>query len=208
MEFRYIAVEGPPGVGKTAIAKKIADRLEGTAVLEEKSNPFLDDFRSGRGSAAFQSQIFFLLSRYRALSRLAQRELFRQLEITDFLLARDKIYAYLHLEDSELMLYERLYSTLAAEVPSPDLVVYLQAPADVLTRRSRARAERLAMQESELREVVLAYDYFFFHYSATPLLVVNTSRVDLGDAGTPIDDLVQEIQLMTGGTRFYVPTGV
>lgn len=207
MEFRYIAVEGPPGVGKTALARRLAEGLQGSAVLEERSNPFLDDFRAGREGAAFQSQIFFLLSRYRELSRLAQRKLFRQLEVADFLLARDKIYAYLHMEDSELMLYEKLYSTLAAEVPSPDLVVYIQAPADVLAKRGRGRPERFQPSEPELREIVRAYDYFFFHYSSTPLLVVNASQVDFATPETSIDDLIQEIQLMPGGTRFYVPAG-
>ena len=129
MTFRYIAVEGPPGVGKTELSKGLAARLDGAALHEEKNNPFLRDFLAGKGGAAFQAQIFFLLNRYRQLSGLAQRELFSQTQISDFILNRDKVYAYLHLDDTELLLYEKIYRPLAVEVPSPELVVYLQVPA-------------------------------------------------------------------------------
>ncbi len=205
MRFRYIVVEGPPGVGKTVLAQRLAALLDGGTVLEEANNPFLDDFLSGRSGAAFQAQVFFLLNRYREISELAQRELFSQLKFSDFLLAKDKIYAHLNLDDTELMLYEKIYGALATEVPAPDLVIYLQAQAPVLLKRHRRRPESRFLEEEDLRELVRAYDYFFFHYSATPLLVVSAADVDFAHPETPLNDLVQEIQLMPGGTRYYVP---
>ena len=205
MRFRYIVVEGPPGVGKTVLAQRLAALLDGGTVLEEANNPFLDDFLSGRSGAAFQAQVFFLLNRYREISELAQRELFSQLKFSDFLLAKDKIYAHLNLDDTELMLYEKIYGALATEVAAPDLVIYLQAQAPVLLKRHRRRPESRFLEEEDLRELVRAYDYFFFHYSATPLLVVSAADVDFAHPETPLNDLVQEIQLMPGGTRYYVP---
>jgi len=205
MRYRYVAIEGPPGVGKTVLARRIAEALDGGTVLENEANPFLKDFHAGRPGAAFQTQIFFLLSRYRELSQLAQRELFSQVKVSDFILPKDKIFAYLHLDDSELLLYEKIYRTLAAEVPSPELVVYLQAPAETLIKRLR-RSPGHVPDDSTMREIVRAYDYFFFHYSATPLLVVNASTVDFASPETNLDYLVQEIRLMPGGTRYYVPS--
>jgi deoxyadenosine/deoxycytidine kinase len=205
MKYRYIAVEGPPGIGKTPLARRLAEALDGGTVLESETNPYVNDLQAGKSGAAFQAQIFYLLSRYRELSRLAQRELFSQLKVADFILAKDKIFAYLNLEDSDLLLYEKIYRALAPEVPSPELVIYLQAPAETLIKRLR-RNPGLAPDESSLREIVKAYDYFFFHYSVTPLLVVNASTVDFGNPETPIDYLVQEIRLMPGGTRYFVPS--
>lgn len=208
MDFRYIAVEGPPGVGKTGLAERLAKNLEGRTLLEQKNNPFLDNFLSGEPGAAFQAQIFFLLNRYRELAALAQRELFAQTQISDFILAKDKIYAYLGLDDTELMLYEKIYGPLAGEVPAPELVLYLQAPAEVLSRRLRARSEARFPQEEGLRDIVRAYDYFFFHYTATPLLVVSSAEVDFSEQSADFEDLLQEIRLMPGGTRFYVPAKI
>lgn len=205
MRFRYVAIEGPPGTGKSTLAKRLAEFLDGGVVLESETNPFLKDFQGGRPGSAFQTQIFYLLSRYRELSQLAQRELFSQLKLSDFILPKDKIYAYLHLDDSELVLYEKIYRALASEVPSPELVIYLQAPAETLAKRLRRNLGPVP-NDSSLREIVRAYDYFFFHYSATPLLVVNCAEVDFSSPETNLDYLVQEIRLMPGGTRYYLPS--
>jgi deoxyadenosine/deoxycytidine kinase len=205
--FRYIAVEGPPGAGKTALAEELARRLEAARALERVDNPFLRDFYADKPGAAFQTQMFFLLSRYRQLSELAQRHLFQQVTLSDYILAKDKIFAYLTLDDTELMIYEKIYKVLAVDVPLPDLVLYLQAPVEVLARRLRARPRtgEASPRDEYLAEVVKAYDYFFFHYAATPLLVVNTAELDLSRLQEEMEPLLQQIESLTGGTRFYVP---
>ena len=210
MSFQYIAIEGPVGVGKTSLAERLSARLDAAAVLEETENPFLADFHSGRAGAALQAQLFYLLNRHRQQLTLRQANLFSQTTIADYLFDKDKIFAYLNLDDNELFIYQRLYDLLAADVPSPDLVVYLQAPTDVLLRRLR---ERDRDEESPvplpdagyIRELNEAYHHFFFHYSATPLLVVETSPLDLGGSDEALEHLVRQIRGMHKGTRYYVP---
>jgi deoxyguanosine kinase len=210
MDFRYIAIEGPIGVGKSSLAERLASRLSATAVLEEKDNPFLADFYSGRAGAALQAQLFYLLSRHRQQLTLQQGDLFAATTVCDYLFDKDKIFAYVNLDDNELFIYQRLYDLLAKDVPPPDLVVYLQAPTDVLVRRLRERA-RAAEEECPepgadyLRELNEAYQHFFFHYSATPLLVIETSQFDLHGSDEALDDLIRQIKGMHRGTRYYVP---
>ncbi len=211
MNFRHISIEGPIGVGKSALAEHLAGRLDAALVLEERENPFLADFYADRPGAALQSQLFYLLARHRQQGLLRQTDLFSQLTISDYLFDRDKIYAYLNLDDNELFIYQRLFDLLARDVTPPDLVVYLQAPTDVLLRRvrDRARAEEegdtLVPDAKYLQELNEAYQHFFFHYTASPLLVVETSS--FGDRPTDaiVDDLIKQIEGMTGGTRYYVP---
>jgi deoxyadenosine/deoxycytidine kinase len=208
--FSYIAIEGPVGVGKTSLAERLATRLDATAVLEDPENPFLADFYGGRPGAALQAQLFYLLNRHRQLLALRQTDLFAQATVCDYLFDRDKVFAYLNLDDNELFIYQRLYELLARDVPPPDLVVYLQAPTDVLLRRLRDRARQ---QESDtpapdpgyVREVNEAYQHFFFHYTATPLLVVETSQIDLQASDEAVDDLIRQITSMNRGTQYYVP---
>src|SRR6185503_9300262 len=173
---RYIAIEGPIGVGKTALATRLASRLDATTVLEETENPFLSDFYAGRPGAALQAQLFYLLNRHRQQISLRQGNLFAQATVSDYLFDRDKIFAYLNLDDNELFIYQRLFDLLARDVPQPDLVVYLQAPTEVLERRHRGRANGDGGRSFEpdvryLREVNEAYQHFFFHYAATPLQI-------------------------------------
>ena len=137
MQFRHIAIEGPIGAGKTALAERLGTRLDATVVLEETDNPFLADFYADRPGAALQAQLFYLLTRHRQQVSLRQADLFSQMTICDYLFDKDKIFAYLNLDDNELFIYQRLYDLLARDVPAPDLVLYLQAPTDVLLRRSR-----------------------------------------------------------------------
>ena len=210
MPFQYIAIEGPVGVGKTSLAERLATRLDATSALAEAENPFLADFYAGRPGAALQTQLFYLLNRHRQQLSLRQANLFTQATIADYLFDRDKIFAYLNLDDNELFIYQRLYDLLVRDVPSPDLVIYLQAPADVLVRRLRERAKGTGEDTpgpdpSYLRELNEAYQHFFFHYSATPLLVVETSQVDLAASDAAIDDLLRQIRTMNKGTRYYVP---
>ena len=210
MAFQYIAVEGPIGVGKTSLADRLASRLDATSIREESDNPFLADFYAGRPGAALQAQLFYLLNRHRQQVSMRQADLFSQTTISDYLFDRDKIFAYLNLDDNELFIYQRLFDLLARDVPSPDLVIYLQAPTDVLVRRLRERAKEAGDDKpqpdpSYLRELNEAYQHFFFHYSATPLLVVETSQLDLDTSDAAVDDLMRQIKTMNKGTRYYVP---
>ena len=210
MDFRYLAIEGPIGLGKTALAERLGARLDATVVLDETDNPFLNDFYGNRAGAAFQAQLFFTLSRHRQQLALRQADLFSQTTICDYLFDRDRIYAFMNLDDNELFIYQRLFELLSSDLPPPDLVVYLQSPTDVLKRRLRERARRSEAEEtlpseeflSELNE---AYNHFFFHYTATPLLVVETSQFDSDASDEALDDLIKQIRAMGPGTRYYVP---
>ena len=210
MAFRHIAIEGPIGAGKTALAERLATRLDATVVLEESENPFLADFYADRPGSALQAQLFFLLNRHRQQTTLRQTDLFSEMTICDYVFDKDKIFAYLNLDDNELFIYQRLYVLLARDVPSPDLVVYLQTPTDVLLRRVHSRRlepEAVALQPDDeyLRELNEAYHHFFFHYDATPLLVVETSQFDSDASDEALDDLIKQVRAMGPGTRYYVP---
>ena len=208
---RYIAIEGPIGVGKTALAMRLASHLDATTVLEETENPFLSDFYAGRPGAALQAQLFYLLNRHRQQISLRQGNLFAQATVSDYLFDRDKIFAYLNLDDNELFIYQRLYDLLVKDVSTPDLVVYLQAPTDVLVRRQRERPKEIEADDRPepaadyVRELNEAYQHFFFHYTATPLLVVETSHFDLAGNDFALEDLVKQVRAMGRGTQYYVP---
>ena len=210
MTFRSIAIEGPIGAGKTALAERLGTRLDATVVLEETENPFLADFYADRPGAALQAQLFFLLNRHRQQTSLRQSDLFTETTICDYLFDKDKIFAYLNLDDNELFIYQRLYELLARDVPPPDLVIYLQAPTEVLLRRVHSRRldpEAVSLQPDDeyLRELNEAYHHFFFHYNPTPLLVVETSEFDADGSDEAVDDLIRQINTMGPGTRYYVP---
>jgi deoxyguanosine kinase len=210
VKFHYIAIDGPIGVGKTALVERLAERLDATTLLEEwGQNPFLKGFYDGAAGAAFQMELFFLLSRYRQQQELRQRSLFNQVTIADYVFERSKLFAYLNLEDSELLIYEKLYGLLAEGTPKPDLVVYLQAPTEVLLKRirSRGRPEEAHLSEDYLAEVNRAYNHYFFHYTQTPLLVVNTADVNFAKSDQDVDDLLRQVRNMGKGTQYYVPLG-
>jgi deoxyguanosine kinase len=208
--FRHIAIEGPIGAGKTALAERLGTRIDATVVLEDSDNPFLADFYAEKPGSALQAQLFYLLSRHRQQSALRQADLFSQSTICDYVFDKDKIFAYLNLDDNELFIYQRLYELLSRDVPQPDLVIYLQTPTDVLLRRVHGRrmdAEAVALQPDDdyLKELNEAYHHFFFHYNGTPLLVVETSQFDSDASDEALDDLVKQIRAMGPGTRYYVP---
>ena len=209
LDYRYLAIEGPIGVGKSTLAKRLAARLDATVVLDDGANPFLTDFYAGRPGAAFQAQLFSLLGRHRQQVQLRQVDLFSQLTVGDYLFDKDKIYAYLNLDDNELFIYQHLYDLLVRDITAPDLVVYLQTPTDVLRRRLRERRrqdpERRQPDVAYLDELNEAYNHFFFHYSSTPLLVVETSHCDLGWGDEALSDLLRQLHDMRRGTRHYVP---
>jgi deoxyadenosine/deoxycytidine kinase len=209
LEFRYLAIEGPIGVGKSLLAERLGARLDATVVLDETENPFLADFYAGRPGAAFQAQLFYTLSRHRQQTELRQADLFAQTTVSDYVFEKDRIYAYLNLDDNELYIYQRLFALLAGDVPAPDLVIYLQAPTDLVRKRLREQVRRdpeyVAPGDDYLAELNEAYNHFFFHYSATPLLVVETSQFDLSWKDATLDDLVRQLNDMGRGTRYYVP---
>ena len=210
MSFQYIAIEGPIGVGKSSLAERLATRLDATTIIEESENPFLADFYGGRPGAALQAQLFYLLNRHRQQMTMRQGDLFAQTTVSDYLFDKDKIFAYLNLDDNELFIYQRLYDLLSKDVPSPDLVIYLQAPTDVLLRRLRDRARDMDRDTIDpdpgyLKELNEAYQHFFFHYTSTPLLVVETSQLDLAGSDEALDDLIKQINGMGRGTQYYVP---
>jgi deoxyadenosine/deoxycytidine kinase len=209
LEFRYLAIEGPMGLGKTALAERLGARLDATVVLEEPENPFLADFHAGRAGAAFQAQLFFTLARHRQLLAVRQHDLFSQTTICDYLFEKDRIHAYLNLDDNELFIYQRLFEMVARDLAAPDVVVYLQAPTELLIarveERSRRDPERPMPAEDYVAELNEAYNHFFFHYTATPLLVVETSQVDVSWGDEAVEDLLRQIQAMSRGTQYYVP---
>lgn len=209
MHFKFIAVEGPIGVGKTSLVDLLAQRYEARKVLEQVENPFLHDFYQDRAGAAFQCQLFFLLNRFRQQQDLAQGSLFNKAVICDYIFAKDKVFAYLNLEDSELMLYEKLYGVLEEQVPHPDLVVYLQARDEVLMERIRSRRRDYEREISEkyVAELNRAYNYFFFHYNRTPLLVIDTSDIDFVKSQADQEELFRQIETMQRGVQYYIPLG-
>lgn len=207
---RFIAVEGAIGVGKTSLTRVLAGVFKGKLVLEEvDKNPFLERFYEEREKYAFQTQIFFLLSRYRQMRELMQGSLFEQGVVCDYILQKDKIFAYINLEDDELQLYEALFRLLGANIPKPDLVIFLQAKPEVLIKRIRKRNKEYERNISldYLKALSEAYNEFFFHYVDTPLLVVNTSEIDFVESPRDLEQLIKEIRSIKKGVQHYIPLG-
>ena len=210
MKFRSIGVEGPIGVGKTSFVELLERKFSAHKVLENIENPFLKKFYEDTQGAAFQAQLFFLLSRYRQLQELSQRDLFRQVTLVDYIFSKDKIFAYLNLDDSELLIYDKLYALLEEQTPKPDLVIFLQAETKKLVERIRGRHRDYEMEISEtyINEVNKAYNYFFFHYNQTPLLVIDTTEIDFVHHEEHLDELIEQIEKMDRGVQYYRPLGV
>ena len=209
LPFRHLAIEGPIGVGKTSLTGLLAKRFRGTKILNDVENPFLDDFYKDKRGAAFRTELFFLLSRHDQQKGLGQRDLFTELVISDYTFPKSKIFAYLTLDDSELMIYNRLYDLLWETVPRPDLVIYLQASLDTLLKRikKRGRAYEKAISSSYLQELSEAYSHYFYRYDETPLLVVNTNDIDFVNTPEHFEQLVEQIRSAQKGTQYYVPLG-
>ena len=207
---RYIVVEGPIGVGKTSLVDLLSERLGARKLLEvAEDNPFLSNFYKDPRRYAFQTQLWFLLSRFRQQQELAQFDLFRQTLVADYLFAKDKIFAYLTLEDHELSLYERVHALLQVRVPTPDLVIFLQASTEALLERIaiRGKAYEREIDRKYLKDLNEAYTHFFFHYTASPLLVVNTSDIDFVNRREDFEDLIKRISESHAGMHYYVPLG-
>lgn len=205
---RYIVIDGPIGVGKTSLATLLAPELNARLIFERaEENPFLTDFYHDPARFGFQTQIFFLMSRFAQQEEFSQHDLFNQVTISDYLFAKDRIFAYLNLNDHELSLYEQIYKMIEPKVVRPDLVIYLQADTETILRRIKQRARPFEKEVSRdyIEAVTEAYSHYFFRYTETPLLVINTSDIDFVHNPQDLDDLIRQILSMRQGTLYYVP---
>jgi len=209
VSLRHLAIDGPIGVGKTSLVDMLARRFHGTKVLEDVDNPFLADFYKKKTGSAFQTQLFFLLSRYQQQREIAQIDLFTTLVLADYHFPKDKIFACLNLDDSELLIYDKLYGLLSESVPKPDLVIYLQGSLETCMKRIKkaARSFEKGLTPEYLAPLIEAYNYYFYHYEETPLLVVDTNEIDFVNRAADFEDLVSQIQRAKRGVHYYVPAG-
>ncbi len=205
--YSYIAFEGPLGCEKRSLARLVAKELEAELTPDLVENPFLWDFYKNRNGAAFQAQLFFLLNRFQLLQGLRQPNLFRQTIVTDFIIEKDRIYAYQNLSDSELALYEKLYPMLTADQAGPDLVVYLQmSPEKVLENlRKRKEIKQFNISPEYIENVVEAYNRFFFHYESAPLIIINANHVNFSKDRAAVNDLLDYFQKPLRGVTYFTP---
>lgn len=206
---QLIAIEGPLRVGKTSLADCLAKRLGASRLRDDEDNPFLGRFYKGAPEAAFQTQLYFLMRRFKQWQGLDLGGARGRRVVSDYLFDKDKIFAYVNLSDQELSLYEQYFEVFAGQVPIPDLVIYLQAKLDTLKDRivkKRVPAEQ-RISDEYLSEVIEAYDHFFFHYKATDLLVVDTSTIDFIKHEDDLEDLLQRIRQPVKGTQYFLPLG-
>jgi deoxyguanosine kinase len=204
----YIAIEGVIGAGKTSLARLLAERMNANLVFEaSEEKPYLEDFYRDPRRFAFQLQLFFLITRYRQLLNIPQRDLFHSHLIADYLFAKDKIFAYLNLERRDLILYEKVATLMEKELPKPDLAIYLQSSTDRLIEHIRQRNRKYERNISPdyIRQLNEAYNTYFFHYKETPLLVVNTSEIDFVRNAEDLEDLIRQIENPPVGVKYYVP---
>ena len=206
---RYIAVEGPIRVGKSTLARVLAERLNAQRVMEPEDNPFLAAFYNGDRGAAFQAQFAFLMRRFEQLRSLDLGPRSQKIVVADFIFEKDKLFACLNLSDQELEVYNRYYNYFRDQLPTPDLVIYLQATPEVLKKRLKKKnvsGER-AINEDYLQEVVKAYEHFFFHYTSSDLLIVNTSEIDFVERNEDLQELLRKVSAPIKGTQYFLPLG-
>jgi deoxyadenosine/deoxycytidine kinase len=206
----YVAIEGVIGAGKTTLATLLSKTWGAHLKLEVvEENPFIAKFYSDMRGYAFQTQLFFLLSRHKQQLELKQFDLFMERVVSDYLFAKDRIFANLTLDDNELALYSRLADMVERDIPKPDVVVYLQASTEVLMERIRKRGREFErdMSKEYISALNEAYNYFFFHYDDTPLIVVNTNDIDFVENSSDFEELSKEIEEHAAGTAYYVPIG-
>jgi len=206
---RYLAVEGPIRVGKSTLARILGERLNAQRVIEPEDNPFLKAFYAGDPGAAFQAQFAFLVRRFEQLRSLDTAARSNRVVVADYIFEKDKLFACLNLNDQELDVYNRYYNFFREQLPTPDLVIYLQATPDVLKKRLKkknAPGEK-AINEDYLEEVIKAYEHFFFHYTSSDLLIVNTSEIDFVDHNQDLKELLRKVTEPIKGTQYFLPLG-
>ncbi|WP_455198746.1 deoxynucleoside kinase [Kaarinaea lacus] len=205
---RYIVIEGPIGVGKTSLAKRLAKDFGGELLLEgAEENPFLERFYRNPRHAALPTQLFFLFQRARQMQELRQSDMFAPVRVGDFLMEKDRLFAQLTLDDDELNLYEQIFANLTVDAPKPDLVIYLQAPVEVLLDRVKKRGRNFErfIETNYLERLVEAYTRFFYYYSDTPLLIVNATEIDLVDKAKDYELLVEQLKKVRSGRHYFNP---
>jgi deoxyguanosine kinase len=207
--FHYLAVDGPIGVGKTTLVEMLTRHFEGVKILEDVDNPFLGDFYQDRPGAAFQTELYFLLSRYKQQQDIAQRELFDRLLVADYTFQKNRIFAYLNLSDDELMLFDKLYALLEPQIAVPDLVLYLVADVETCMGRIRRRQRQLekTISQEYVAELIDAYNHYYHYYSRSPLLVVDTRYLNFPDRPEDFDELLHRLEKPIRGTEYFQPLG-
>src|SRR5713226_2202337 len=206
---RYIAVEGPIRVGKSTLARILAERLNAQQVMESEDNPFLGAFYKGEPGAGFQAQFAFLIRRFKQLRALDLGSNSQKTVVTDFVFEKDKLFACLNLNDQELETYNRYFNFFREQLPTPDLVIYLQATPEVLKKRLRKKnaAAESGVSDDYLEEVSKAYEHFFFHYTQSDLLIVNTSEIDFVDRNQDLQELLKKVSEPIRGTQYFLALG-
>ncbi|HET7183333.1 MAG TPA: deoxynucleoside kinase [Terriglobales bacterium] len=206
---RYIAIEGPIRVGKSTLAEVLAERLHAQRISEAEDNPFLRAFYDGERGAAFQAQMAFLVRRFEQLKALDVGPKSRRIVVADYIFEKDKLFACLNLTDPELDIYNRYYGEFREQLPTPDLVIYLQATPEVLKKRLRKKGAtaEASINDDYLEEVAKAYEHFFFHYTASDLLIVNTSDIDFVDRNEDLQELLRKVSEPVRGTQYFLPLG-
>ena len=209
LPVHYIGVDGPIGVGKTTLVELLAERFDGVRILEDVSNPFLPAFYEDRPGSAFQTELYFLLSRYKQQQDIAQRELFNRLLVADYTFPKNRIFAYLNLSDDELMLFDKLYTLLEPQLAVPDLVIYLVADLETCMQRIRKRDRSFEKEISDeyMTELIDAYNHYYHYYTRSPLLVIDTDNLNFVEREEDFEDLVKQISEPIKGTHYYVPRG-
>jgi len=206
LERCHVAVEGAIGVGKTTVARKLADKLASSTLLESiDDNPFVELFYQNPSRHALAVQLSFLFSRLKQWQGIHQQELFSQGVVSDYLFAKDRLFASINLTDEEFILYDQVARLVSVDIPKPDLVIYLQSKHDIIMERirNRHRSEERGLTPEYLNRVMIGYDNFFFHYQETPLLVVQTDRLNFAESDEAIDALIERIHNMRSGTEFW-----
>jgi deoxyadenosine/deoxycytidine kinase len=210
LPFHYLAVDGPIGVGKTTLVEMLAERFSGVKVLEDVANPFLGDFYEDRPGAAFQTELYFLLTRYKQQQEeVTQTGLFERLVVADYTFQKNRVFAYLNLGDEELAIFDKLFTSLEPHVPAPDLVLYLVADLDTCMARikKRQRAVEKNISTEYMTELLDAYHHYYHYYQRSPLLVVDTRELAFPDRPEDLDELVHRLRQPVRGTEYYVPLG-